>query len=828
MAVETVGVNFRCSMGSCVFMLVLLMGLSPRPGFAEQEADLGEQIEAVAGSHIRLVWAGLAKPGISDPESVSQQQQLFGLDSRDGRGVRKISLLDGNFSRPLLTPLGERVVYSRWDPEKQRSHIHVTQFAGGLHSPLAPGYAVDVLKTADSPKTWIYALRSLRRSENDTWVAGRLVRFAIDQPQKVDVVYEGEPVVVGSVSLAPTGETMQAVRPERGLGLFDIDSGSWTAQQSAPVGVEVFDMPFGLSLSPSKLASAVSAGGEARDIRSSDDRSLVVFSARLESAQAGSEEIYLVSLSGKGQTVKKAVTIAGPQHADHMPDLWLGEMTSRPASRRQEEVVRQAGKWPAVEERGALFWEDNSEGAMRTMEFRMMGKGRFGRDFVMTPEGGAVVPLAGSQRKIEAIIDTGGSFSIELLLQGHANPGGQVLFYCAGFALVEQGGQLYAMVKDWGNGLWTIADYCECDAQKRPRSVVYTRDGEDENWFIDGEWSSVKRAPRPASLRIDTKGLTTYFSGCMELSLIGFYPRALKVDEIRQVARVVRQKTSNWKLADYREVEATLLEAAEFPQQSASGDSGRLLVDHRYRIEAVGKGNAGLSVGDEVSVAHWVMLGSTILDGFPRTPGRRCFLALEPAGQHPELQLETKVGDFSDQGMPAFVAVDRRLNVLSAERLAAVSIDAGGSEDSAESPSVKRPKREPSARGPGLPDAPLSVTAGLPAVESELLEPTSALADALPDATASPSLPPLLSAGTAPSPAKAAPQYPRLVPTYPAPPPVSDETSAAPAPAVFSVSEVRSTLQQASELIRQRQTSSQLEEAARMRAELLRDWEAGR
>ena len=67
-------------------------------------------VEEFTGGHTRVVWVTDA----ANKDSFAEQKnlQLVGYDSRDGKGERIICAEKANYYRPLITPDGERIVYS--------------------------------------------------------------------------------------------------------------------------------------------------------------------------------------------------------------------------------------------------------------------------------------------------------------------------------------------------------------------------------------------------------------------------------------------------------------------------------------------------------------------------------------------------------------------------------------------------------------------------------------------------------------------------------------------------------------------------------------------
>lgn len=292
----------------------------------DKPGGLEQKIEEITGAHTKLAWTELAAPGVEDPDSVSQEQWLFAFDSRDGRGVRRISIQKGNYSRPLLTPSAGRVVYSRRNRRSGKSTIHMSKFNGGIHHYLGSGYAIGILTSEGSPRIWIYALDSFKVTDDGIWVARRLVRFAIDSPKKIGVLHEGHSIMPGTAVLSQRGNFLLAERPGFGVGYLDIVSGKWIGLEESKISGAASGVFMRKPLALAGLGEAIAPGVKARHVRFSANSSIAVFSAPPERGQKGADEIFVAKVNSDATAVEKFMAIGGaPGHADQMPDIWLSQ-----------------------------------------------------------------------------------------------------------------------------------------------------------------------------------------------------------------------------------------------------------------------------------------------------------------------------------------------------------------------------------------------------------------------------------------------------------------------------------------------------------------------
>jgi hypothetical protein len=80
-----------------------------------------EAVEKFTGGHTRAVWVTDAHN--KDSFAERNELQLVGYDSRDGKGERIICAERANYYRPLITPDGQRIVFSNRQTRKIYSEV---------------------------------------------------------------------------------------------------------------------------------------------------------------------------------------------------------------------------------------------------------------------------------------------------------------------------------------------------------------------------------------------------------------------------------------------------------------------------------------------------------------------------------------------------------------------------------------------------------------------------------------------------------------------------------------------------------------------------------
>ncbi len=124
-------------------------------------------MHGLTSAHTRVVWV---QGDGSDPYAMSNQLTLMGFDSDDGRGERAILAEKGSYVKPLLTPRGDRVVYST-HPELGDPSVFVVGFDGTGQRRFDRGIALSVWEDPRDGGEWVYIgseIREFRRRHGDT------------------------------------------------------------------------------------------------------------------------------------------------------------------------------------------------------------------------------------------------------------------------------------------------------------------------------------------------------------------------------------------------------------------------------------------------------------------------------------------------------------------------------------------------------------------------------------------------------------------------------------------------------------------------------------
>ena len=188
----------------------------------------GAGLRALTGTRTRVVW--VQEDG-TDPLAFGSNLALMGLDTDDSRGERIITAERRSYVKPLLTPSGDRVVFSSRTPEGAR--IFVVNWDGTGLTPLGAGYALAAWRHPSEGSEWVYATVDTEKQPGPPNVS----RFRIDRPHERELVWNKTPVALDSFQVSSDGRRAAGLFPWPDAGIAELPNGSlrklgegcWTA-----------------------------------------------------------------------------------------------------------------------------------------------------------------------------------------------------------------------------------------------------------------------------------------------------------------------------------------------------------------------------------------------------------------------------------------------------------------------------------------------------------------------------------------------------------------------------------------------------------------------
>ncbi|MCL5807238.1 MAG: hypothetical protein M1418_01540 [Deltaproteobacteria bacterium] len=177
----------------------------------------------------RVVWIQDMGDG-RDVDTLGSNLRLMGLDTGDGKGERAI-LGTGNYAKPLITPRGDRVVYT----DRIRKKVYVVNWDGSGLRELFGGFGLALWRDPRDGREWIYY--GFEEMQEGGWTCPAVYRTLLDRPGTGELVWDRAPVNVDSFQLSADGRIAGgnfpwpaggvAELPNKSLKIFT--KGCWTA-----------------------------------------------------------------------------------------------------------------------------------------------------------------------------------------------------------------------------------------------------------------------------------------------------------------------------------------------------------------------------------------------------------------------------------------------------------------------------------------------------------------------------------------------------------------------------------------------------------------------
>ena len=185
-------------------------------------------------TRIRVVWVQDMGDG-RDVFAQGGNLRLMGLDTTDGQGERAILGALGNYSKPLITPRGDRVVYS----DLIRRKISVVNWDGSGLRELSAGFGLAVWRDPRDGREWLYYGYGEGTAGNEHCPA--VYRMLLDGSGSPELIWNKTPVSVHSFQVSADGRMAGGLFPWPAGGIAQLPNqtmkryakGCWTALTSA-------------------------------------------------------------------------------------------------------------------------------------------------------------------------------------------------------------------------------------------------------------------------------------------------------------------------------------------------------------------------------------------------------------------------------------------------------------------------------------------------------------------------------------------------------------------------------------------------------------------
>ena len=676
--------------------------------------DLAELAE---GRKVRLVW--VESPSTANPDIFTRGDKLHlgTFDSQAG-GYRRLTKKPGNYSRPLITPDGQHVLYTDnpqtkdgqavvWSPR-----IHAMAWDGGNHRELLPGFCVDSWLDPATNKVWVYALSTLNSHNKMAMDGETLIRFLLDDPGKVEEIWTGTGVTTDNLQISRDGRYIGAQFPWPDVGCGDLQSGQHQKFETGCWSSFAPDNSYLLSsfkgthkeltmTDPIEKKSWKVSVGTTSGYKnqpsyhprwSNDPRFLTMTgpyppprkqrdktSGKVIKSKDGLlADVYLGRFSAEMDKIEKWVRITNNGFGDFYPDAWIegGEQSALSTfsqSRLWEFPAQDVSNWPVDRNELLYYWSDAStsdEIIGRHSGCRAIGHGigRFTASRGMLLDGGWFGTEPATTEVLATSLPTATALTIEFLCaESSALPPGVAVRLVA---LVDATENPYLEISRTAEELTFTSPAGRLALEALELKVHAAHQGSESAHLVlqitPEKISLFLAGVEAASLPLTTPA---NFASLIQARLmfgqakpvpVGWEARMQNVAVYRR-ACPAPEINAMAAASKPNSVEATpqirlkaRLLQATEPDMAMLASYQRMLVDHIYEVVKVLDGKYEAK---KIVVLHWAVLDGLPVPGIPKEIGEECELTVESAEAHPELESELQIIEAEDLAAAVYVDV---------------------------------------------------------------------------------------------------------------------------------------------------------------------------
>ncbi|MFH1970181.1 MAG: hypothetical protein ABIJ53_07675 [Verrucomicrobiota bacterium] len=319
-----------------IFLIVAVACCAPGP-----VRDSAAVVKALTVAPTRVVWCQDAGNG-SDTGATSNHLRLMGFDTEDGRGERAILLKLSNYTKPLLTPRGDRVVFSN----RREQKIYAVNWDGSGLRPVTDGFALAVWEDPQNSNVWVY----VGTTATNSMAMCRIQRHLLAQPSVSELVWDKTLVDIDNFQLSADGHRASGQFPWPDCGILElpncaakkIGDGCWPSLASdnsyrlwifdgAHRNLTLFDSATGRRWVVNINRAPGIGGFEVYHPRWSSHPRFMTMTGpytvgdRANRIRGGGTgvEIYIGRFSADFQRVEQWVQVTHNTNADFFPDVWI-------------------------------------------------------------------------------------------------------------------------------------------------------------------------------------------------------------------------------------------------------------------------------------------------------------------------------------------------------------------------------------------------------------------------------------------------------------------------------------------------------------------------
>ena len=671
------------------------------PFHAQAGTVSGPQVEAFTGAHTRVVWVVDEKN--RDSSALGDQLTLLGFDSRDGRGERVILGEPGNYHTPMLTPEGERIVFSN----RITNEIQVVNWDGTDRRVLRAGGASDLWTDADG-RVWVYG------QEQNGNPNSPVIRFPLDDPSTTEMVWSATPVQTlsaGAFQVSRDGKRAAGTFPWPNSGVAELPNVAWRKHRDgcwpsmAPDNSYLswtFDGPHRnlFMTRPGeertwKVPVSTAPGVDGYEVYHPRWSNHVRFLAMTGPYRMGEKkikigsgadgvEIHLGKFDKDFTAVESWLKLTDSTRGEFFPDVWIAGGEQAVSQFHQEthgeekapgwgwdlfsffrKKTEFTDTWP-VSDKGLVFlWENNQSanqfestlGGRRSARLTARGGARWGPNGEMHIVQGGFVPDDSFAGEIREACKTTDQLAIEAVVTPARSPQGgpaRIISFSKSirkrnFTLGQEGDRLVLRLQTSEtnrNGL--DFNLAPLEAGRAHHVLVTYRPGRLV-CYVDGrvasdtafESGTFEDWKEYELLFGKELGGNRHWDGYLEN--VAIFNRFIEPEEAERKYQAVSAKIAGRSPIPVRVVQAEMLTKDDAPPAADIAPYLRALAVNRYRI--VESDDPALT-GQTVQVAEWALLDAEVPAGYAAAqPGGLRTLELQPYDNHPQLESERLISD---------------------------------------------------------------------------------------------------------------------------------------------------------------------------------------
>jgi len=654
----------------------------------EQVAALLRQIQAFTGARTKVVWNECLNPRRADPFSFTDGQLLKGLDTADPRGEHALVEKNDNYSRPLISPDGETILYTRKNYDREHAKWAVkleilrTDWKGTPPEVIGEGYALDLWRDPVTSRTWVYAATEVPPQEERTFYFHKLVRFPLDAPDKVEVIWNESFLSPDNIQLSRDGESLCALLPWPNAGVLRKDgdalaahkftTGCWPSH--SPDNSYVFWVFDG----DHKSATFFSGDGKSWDVPfnsaphlkrrevyhprwSNHPRFMVLTGPYISksgppiSKSGLGAQVQLGRFSEKLDKIEEFLQVTEGNLGAGFPVAWIegGDKASlagfsKPATKAAGPQNVAARTWPAKPEGLVFLWKDRTslnrftamDGRQHQAVVELLGATRSGRFHEMSLDGGLLRLAPDSATLVLGAWKQPGDAGFEALLvppENIASAEWSHILTAPGLVLSVKDRHLQVTNRQ---GSW-LANAAILD---KPFHLAVSSASTGPQVWVNGQ--TVALVPQPDAKSLEPTETVTFGGGWSGgIMRVALYGRALSAEEAAADAQQALELAAQFPAPPKRvKLTGKLVEASPVPTLESIEPYTSSLVSCVYEVEKV---EAGEFKDKRVLVKHWGLINRQATTLFPREIGKSYELTIEREADHTHLKGE-RVSDETD------------------------------------------------------------------------------------------------------------------------------------------------------------------------------------